>query len=254
MAWGSCSGSQASLLALVLGVQGSVGVQRPAAPTWATIWSPPWGPRPPFWAGTPPPVLCGAGAVFCCLWWGRLLKRWGLCRGPGHHPGPWPSGAPSTPWPSIRQCFWPGRCSTASACAPMQGKSGPVAPGGAPAQYAGAVLTSAAVSTLGRAGFGWLFGVLYQRWGSGSIFWLLLGVAPDFRRPAVAGEKRFPQNNENRPSGTNRWPVFCSGVLGDICPGGSPPYPGPCGPGYGASNPALGRPDRGRSWRCWSGV
>lgn len=59
--------------------------------------------------------------------------------------------------------------------------------------YAGAVLTSAAVATLGRAGFGWLFGVVYQRWGSGSIFWLLLGVALGVSVLLWLGRRGFPE-------------------------------------------------------------
>ncbi len=45
------------------------------------------------------------------------------------------------------------------------------------AQYGGAVLLSTAVSTVGRALFGWLFGVLYRSLGSGSIFWFLAGLS-----------------------------------------------------------------------------
>ena len=59
--------------------------------------------------------------------------------------------------------------------------------------YAGAVLTSAAVATLGRAGFGWLFGAVYQRWGSGSIFWLLLGVALGVSILLWLGRRGFPE-------------------------------------------------------------
>lgn len=66
--------------------------------------------------------------------------------------------------------------------------------------YAGAVLTSAAVSTLGRAGFGWLFGAVYQRWGSGSIFWLLLGVALGVSALLWLGRDGFPQT-QKKPSG-----------------------------------------------------
>ena len=43
--------------------------------------------------------------------------------------------------------------------------------------YATGVLVCAAVSALGRALFAWLFGALYQHWGSGSIFWLLLALS-----------------------------------------------------------------------------
>lgn len=63
-------------------------------------------------------------------------------------------------------------------------------------RFAGAVLTNAAVSTMGRAGFGWLFGVMYQRWGSGSIFWLLLGVALAVSCLLWLGRKGFPQKTE----------------------------------------------------------
>ncbi len=44
-------------------------------------------------------------------------------------------------------------------------------------QYGAAVLLSTAVSTVGRALFGWLFGQLYRGLGSGSIFWFLGGLA-----------------------------------------------------------------------------
>ena len=116
VAWGSLFRHPGFLLALVLGVQGQRGGQRPAAPAWATIWLPPWGPRPPSWAGTP---LCCVGPelLLLPLVGGRLLQRWGFV------PWLW-----SPPWPlalrcaiyalaSSRKCFWPGRCSTASACA-----------------------------------------------------------------------------------------------------------------------------------------
>ena len=49
---------------------------------------------------------------------------------------------------------------------------------------------------MGRAGFGWLFGVMYQRWGSGSIFWLLLGVALAVSGLLWLGRKGFPQKTE----------------------------------------------------------
>ena len=44
-------------------------------------------------------------------------------------------------------------------------------------QYGAAVLLSTAVSTVGRALFGWLFGVLYRHLGSGSIFWCLAALS-----------------------------------------------------------------------------
>lgn len=43
--------------------------------------------------------------------------------------------------------------------------------------YATAVAVSTAVSCVGRAAFGWLFGAMYQWLGSRSIFWLLLGLS-----------------------------------------------------------------------------
>lgn len=43
--------------------------------------------------------------------------------------------------------------------------------------YATAVMLTAAVSCVGRAAAGWLFGGLYQYFGSRSIFWVLFGVA-----------------------------------------------------------------------------
>lgn len=58
--------------------------------------------------------------------------------------------------------------------------------------YAAAVLTNAAVSTVGRAAFAGLFGALYQRWGSGSIFWLLLVVALGTALLLRRGRRAFP--------------------------------------------------------------
>lgn len=46
-----------------------------------------------------------------------------------------------------------------------------------PEQYAPGILIQAGVSALGRAAFGWLFGALYQHWGSHFIFWALLVLA-----------------------------------------------------------------------------
>ena len=59
--------------------------------------------------------------------------------------------------------------------------------------YAAAVLTNAAVSTVGRAVFSWLFGLMYQHWGSRSIFWLLLCAALGMAGVLWRRRRDFPE-------------------------------------------------------------
>ena len=180
------------LLALVLGVQGSVGV---------SALQPYLGSHLVTTMGAPASIL--SWNTLCCvgpelfllpLVGGRLLKRWGFC-----------TVALITTLALALRCaiyalapnpavFLAGSLLYGFSVCAYTGVNLALLRRAVPrAHYAGAVLTSAAVSTLGRAGFGWLFGAVYQRWGSGSIFWLLLGVALISAGLLWLGRKGFPQ-------------------------------------------------------------
>lgn len=178
-------------LALVLGVQGSVGV---------SALQPYLGNHLVTTMGAPASILgwntlCSVGPelLLLPLLGGRLLRRWGFC-----------AVAVITALALALRCavyalaptpavFLAGSllygfsvCAYTAVNLALLGRAVPRQ------QYAGAVLTVAAVSTLGRAGFGWLFGVVYQHWGSGSIFWGLMGVALASAGLLWLGRKGFP--------------------------------------------------------------
>lgn len=182
-------------LALVLGVQGSVGV---------SALQPYLGNHLVTTMGCSTSIL--SWNTLCCvgpellllpLLGGKLLERWGFC-----------AAALTTSLALALRCaiyalapnpavFLAGSllygfsvCAYTAVNLALLGRAVPRA------HYAGAVLTVAAVSTLGRAGFGWLFGAVYQRWGSGSIFWLLLGVALISSGLLWLGRRGFPQTAE----------------------------------------------------------
>ena len=74
------------------------------------------------------------------------------------------------------------------------------------------------MSTLGRAGFGWLFGVLYQRWGSGSIFGCCWGWPLISAGLLWLGKRVSAKTYENRPSENQQMAGFLFRRFGGYLP------------------------------------